>query len=178
MELLDMMRRRRSVRHYTGQPVSEEHIKTILQAGLLSASAKGARPWELVVIRDKAMLTKLALSRDNAANQRMPAEADVAIVVLCDSEKADTWVEDGASVMTNMHLMADALGLGSCWLQGHLRTASTGQTSDDYVRGLLSYPAKYKLLASLLVGCIVPEQHPASHELDSLPVDKIHYETF
>ncbi len=176
MELLEMMRNRRSVRHYTGEPVPEDKLQMILQAGLLSASAKGARPWELVVVRKKETLAKLALSRDNAANQRMTSEADVAIVVLCDSEKADTWVEDGSIVLTNMHLMADALGLGSCWLQGHFRTAANGQTACDYVHELLNIPAKYKLIGSLLVG--IPAQHADPYELDSLPMEKIHYEMF
>lgn len=176
MELLEMMRHRRSVRHYTGEPVAEEKLQMILQAGLLSASAKGGRPWELVVIRKKETLAKLALSRDNAPNQRMTSEADAAIVVLCDSEKADTWVEDGAIVLTNMHLMADALGLGSCWLQGHLRTAANGQSACDYVHSLLNIPPKYKLIGSLLVG--TPAQHADPYELDALPMEKIHYETF
>ncbi len=176
MNLLELMRNRRSVRHYTGEPVPEEKLQMILQAGLLSASAKGARPWELIVVRQKETLAKLALSRDNAANQRMTSEADVAIVVLCDSEKADTWVEDGSVVLANMHLMADALGLGSCWLHGHLRTAANGQSACEYVQDLLGIPAKYQLIGSLLVG--VPAQHAAPYELDSLPMEKIHYETF
>ena len=176
MELLDMMRNRRSVRRYTGEPVPEDKLLMILQAGLLSASAKGGRPWELIVVREKETLAKLALSRDNASNQRMTSEADTAIVVVCDSEKADTWVEDGSIVLTNMHLMADALGLGSCWLQGHFRTAADGQSACDYVHALLNIPAKYKLIGSLLVG--VPAEHAAPYELDALPMEKIHYEMF
>ncbi|MBR5488837.1 MAG: nitroreductase family protein, partial [Firmicutes bacterium] len=80
MELLELMRRRRSVRHYTGEAVPEDKLKMVLQAGLLSPSGKGARPWEFIVVRNKETLAKLALSRDNAHNQRMTAEADVAIV--------------------------------------------------------------------------------------------------
>ena len=87
MNLLELMRNRRSVRHYTGEPVPEEKLQMILQAGLLSASAKGARPWELIVVRQKETLAKLALSRDNAANQRMTSEADAAIVVLVTAKR-------------------------------------------------------------------------------------------
>lgn len=176
MELLDIMRHRRSVRKYTGKPVSEEHIKAILQAGMLAPSAKNRRPWEFIVIRDKEILRKLGLSRDNEANQKMAASADVAITVIGDAEEADTWIEDCAAVMTNMHLMADALGLGSCWLQGNGRVAADGRETNEYVRELLGYPEKYRILASVLVGDI--EEHPASYELSSLPMDKVHYEKF
>lgn len=176
MELLEIMRHRRSVRHFTGDAVPEDKLKTILEAGLLSASGKGRRPWELIVVRDKILLGELAKSRDNAANQRMTAEADLAIVVVCDSEKADTWVEDGSIVLANMHLMADALGLGSCWLQGHLRTAENGQSACEYVQNLLGIPSNFQLIGSLIVG--VPAEHGEPHKLEELPFEKVHENKF
>ena len=53
MELLEVMQRRRSVRLYTKEEVPEEKLNQILQAGLLSASGKGVRPWEFIVVRKK-----------------------------------------------------------------------------------------------------------------------------
>ncbi len=176
MELLEIMRHRRSVRHFTGEAVPEDKLKKILEAGLLSASGKGRRPWELIVVRDKILLGELAKSRDNAANQRMTAEADLAIVVVCDSEKADTWVEDGSIVLANMHLMADALGLGSCWLQGHLRMAENGQSTCEYVQNLLGIPSNFQLIGSLIVG--VPAQHMEPYKLEELPFEKVHENKF
>lgn len=176
MELLEIMRHRRSVRHFTGEAVPEDKLKKILEAGLMSASGKGRRPWELIVVRDKILLGELAKSRDNAANQRMTAEADLAIVVVCDSEKADTWVEDGSIVLANMHLMADALGLGSCWLQGHLRTAENGQSTCEYVQNLLGIPSNFQLIGSLVVG--VPAQHGEPYKLEELPFEKVHENKF
>ena len=40
MELIQMMQNRRSVRKYTGEPVGEEALKKVVQAGLLSESGK------------------------------------------------------------------------------------------------------------------------------------------
>lgn len=176
MELLELMRHRRSVRHYTGEPIQEEDLKKILQAGMLSASGKGRRPWEFILVRDKEMLKKLSLCREGAANQRMFLEAGAAIVILGESALADTWIEDCSSVMTNMHLMADALGLGSCWIQGRLRPAVDGQSTDAYVRQLLGFPEPYMLAATLVVG--VCQDHPAPYELEQLPSEKIHFEVF
>ena len=53
---------------------------------------------------------------------------------------ADTWVEDCSVAMTNMHLAADALGLGSCWVQARMRTAVDGTPSSDYVGRILDAP--------------------------------------
>lgn len=172
MDLLEIMRKRRSVRTYTGEPVSEENLEKILKAGLLSASGRAIRPWEFIVIREKAALRKMAAAR--AMGAKMLEGADCAIVVLGDEEKTDVWTEDCSIAMANMHLMADSLGVGSCWIQGRLREASDGRTTEAYARELLGYPENYRLEAILSLG--MPEQHPEARNLEELPMEKVHQE--
>lgn len=174
MELIEMMRTRRSVRKYTGESVSEEQLNMILQAGLLSASSKGSRPWEFIVVREKEMLTKMSACRVGAA--KMLEGADCAVVVVGDEQKGDVWIEDCSIAMTNMHLMADSLGLGSCWIQGRRREAADGSSTEDYLRKLLRFPENYRLEATLSIG--VPENHPEPYELARLNLSKIHREHF
>lgn len=174
MKLLEIMQNRRSVRKYTGERITDENIEEILQAGLLSASSRGFRPWEFIVVRDRKMLDKMASCRDGAAN--MLKGADTAIVVIADGDKSDVWIEDCSIVMSNMHLMADSLGIGSCWIQGRLRTAAEGGSTEDYLRGLLGFPQNRKLEAILSLG--MPEKHAPAYELNSLATDKIHWETY
>ncbi|MCI9596139.1 MAG: nitroreductase [Firmicutes bacterium] len=174
MDLLEIMRNRRSVRKYTQKPISDERIEKILQAGLLSASSRGIRPWEFILVRERETLEKMAACRDGAANMLKGAAA--AIVVIADAEKSDVWVEDCAIAMSNMHLMADALGVGSCWIQGRLRVAAGGGSTEDYLRQLLGFPERFKLEAILSLG--MSEKHPAAYELDTLLVKKAHEEQF
>ncbi|MBS6395581.1 MAG: nitroreductase family protein [Clostridiales bacterium] len=174
MELLELMKRRRSVRTYTGEAVPAEYKEKILQAGLLSASGRAVRPWEFILVCDKEMLTKMASAR--AAGAKMLEGADCAVVVIGDEEKTDVWTEDCSIAMTNMHLMADSLGVGSCWIQGRLREASDGRTTEAYVRELLGYPENYRLEAILSLG--MPKDHPKPHTLEELPTGKIHLEHF
>lgn len=174
MDLLEIMKNRRSVRTYTGEPVEEEKLEQILQAGLLSASGRAIRPWELIVVREKKILKKMAGAR--AMGAKMLEGADCAIVVLGDAEKTDVWTEDCSIVMTSMHLMADSLGVGSCWIQGRLREASDGRTTEDYLRDLLEYPDHLKLEAVLSLG--MPKDHPEAHTLEELAMEKIHWERF
>lgn len=77
MDLLEVMRNRRSVRTYTGEAVPEEKIEQILKAGLLSASGKNLKPWEFIVVHDKEVLAKLTKSR--AAGAAMIEHADCAV---------------------------------------------------------------------------------------------------
>ncbi len=174
MNLLETMLNRRSVRNYTGEKVSKEKLDKILQAGLLSASGRNRKPWEFVVVQKKETLEKLSHCRVGAA--KMLENAGCAILVFANPEKTDVWVEDCSIAMSNMHLMADYLGLGSCWIQGRLREAENGESTEEFCRRLLNVPEKYQLEAILSVGVL--ENHPKAYSLEELEMGKIHYETY
>lgn len=173
MELLEMLKNRRSVRTYTQEEVPDEKLTRILQAGLLSPSGRAIRPWEFIVVRKNETLQAMAGCREGAA--AMLREASCAVVVIADPEKTDVWVEDCSIAMANMHLMADSLGVGSCWIQGRLRSAGD-ITTEEYLRNLLHFPENYKLEAILSLG--MPKAHPEPRGIDDLPAVKIHKETY
>lgn len=101
--------------------------------------------------------------------------ANCAIVVIADVAKSDVWTEDCAIAMANMHLMADHLGVGSCWIQGRLRKADE-LTTDAYVRGILHYPDHYELEAILSLG--MAESRPKPHTVRELDTGRVHWEQF
>lgn len=174
VDVLAALHHRRSVRKYTGERIPDEKIERVLEAGLLAASGRGLRPWELVVVRERATLDALAQCR--AAGSQMLAGADAAVVVVADSAVADTWIEDCSIVMANMHLAADALGLGSCWIQGRMRDASDGRSTRGYVADVLGLPAGYEIEAILSLG--MPEAHPEPRTIDDALRAKVHRERF
>ena len=169
MSLLEMLQKRHSIRKYTDANISDQDLQTILQAGLLSASGRAARPWEFIVVRNKETLQKMSESRVGAA--KMLANANAAIVVIADESKTDVWVEDCSIAMS-----ASTLGIGSCWIQGRLRMTPNDTTTEDYLRDLLGYPADYRLEATLSLG--IPAEEKAQTELSALSADKIHYEKY
>lgn len=174
MSFLEILQNRHSVRKYTGEKIPDAALQQVIQAGLLSPSSRSICPWELIVVRDPQTLQKMSECREGAA--KMLAGASAAIVVIGDAEKSDVWVEDCSIVMSNMHLMADSLGLGSCWIQGRLRKAENGQSTEDYLREVLGYPAGYALEAILSLG--MPSTHPSKRELTDLPMNKVHFEQY
>ena len=174
MDILKTLLARRSVRQYTDEPIPEEKLKAILYAGLAAASSKNRRPWEFVLVQDRAMLDRLCGCRPGAGN--LLGKCTAAVVICADAEAVDVWVEDCASAMTQMHLAADALGVGSCWLQVRLRKAEDGRDTADVVRQALGIPAKYGVMAILTLG--MPASHPAPHTVDELLLEKIHREHF
>ena len=132
MEFIDMLKKRRSIRQYTKEAVTGEQLQLVINAGLLSPSSRSIRPWELIVVQNKDTLQKMSECRVGSA--KMLANASAAVVVIANAEKSDVWTEDCSIVMSNMHLMADSLGLGSCWIQGRLRETSDGQSTEEYLR--------------------------------------------
>ena len=174
MELLEIMRHRRSVRNFTGEEVTEVKLNAILEAGLLAASGKARYPWEFIVVRDKDTIKKMVECRNGGSAALM--EADVAIVVVADPEKTDVWTEDCSIAMTHMMLEADVVGLGSCWVQGRLREALDGRSTEEFLRELLGYPENYKLAAILALG--EPASYPGARKKEDLHMEKIHREKF
>ena len=174
MELLEVLEKRRSIRQYTGEAIPDEKLQKILAAGLLSPSSRGIRPWELIVVREKEILKEMSECRIGSA--KMLANASAAIVVVADEGKSDVWTEDCSIVMSNMHLMADSLDIGSCWIQGRLREAPDGRSTEDYLRNILGYPEEIRLEAVLSLG--IPAVNPERYSLDDIQESKVHYEKY
>ena len=170
-QMMETFLNRRSVRSYTGEAVPMEKLNTIIMAGLSSASSRAIRPWDLIVVRDKDKPIEMSGCRLKGSS-RMLAGADAAIVVVGDEERSDVWIEDCSVVMANMHLMASALGVGSCWIQGRDREAVDGETTEDFLRRILQFPSESRLLAILSLG--MPDEELPARTPESLPFNKVH----
>ena len=175
MDLMEMIRNRRSVRTYRKGEIKEEILRKVLEAGLLAPSGRNRQPWELIVVRDPQTLKQLSECRAGGA-ARMLASAAAAVVVTADSAKTDVWTEDCSNAMMLMHLTADAMGLGSCWIQGRLREAPDGRTAEGYVREILGYPEDFRLEAILSLG--LPEEHPEAKTAAKELEKKVHWERY
>lgn len=116
-ETLQDIKTRRSCRKYTNEPVAQEDLEAVLEAGTYAATGHGTQSPRMVVVRDPALLARL--SRMNAAVWGRSVDpfygAPVAVVVLAD-KKAPTGRQDAVLVMGNLMLAAHAVGLGSCWI--------------------------------------------------------------
>lgn len=164
MELLKLLQRRRSIRKYTDEHISDETLEKILQAGLLAPSSRAIYPVELVAVRDKEMLR--GLSECKAAGAAMLKNADAAIVVIGDTAKSDAWIEDCSITMTLMMLEATEQGVGNCWVQCRGRQTSEGTSTGERIKSLLDIPDNFGVLAILSLG--MPAEELAPRELPDI----------
>ena len=170
MELIDVMLKRRSTRKFNDEPVTKDELDKILQAALLAPTSMNRKPCNFMVIERKETLTDLANSKDHGAD--LINGADKAIVVVADTMVADTWIEDSSIALTYMHLMATELGLGSCWVQIHLRSKN-GKDSEEIVRDILKIDDHYRVVGIMALGH--SDDIPPARELADVDKNKVHF---
>jgi nitroreductase len=171
---LDLLRSRRSIRHYEDRPVEAEKIDLLVEAALRSPSSRGLNPWSFVVVRDKETLAALAQAKPHGAS--FLAGAPLAVVVCADPTVSDVWVEDASIATLVLHLAATDLGLGSCWIQLRKRDHAEGGSAGAYVVDKLGLPEGMEVLAIMAIGYPLEEKKPRLAE--SLQKDKVSWERF
>jgi len=117
MSLLELARKRYSVRKYEDRPVEEEKLQELLEVARVAPSAHNSQPTRLIVVREKTGLEKL---KKGAKVYGAP----LAIIVVGDSETA--WVRsydnkntvdiDASIITDHIVLAATELGLGTLWV--------------------------------------------------------------
>ena len=116
-ETLTTLKARRSCRAYKPEPIEEEKLDAILEAGTYAATGMGKQSPIILAVRDRALRDRL--SKMNAAV--MGADMDPfygapEVLVVLASRSVPTYVYDGSLVLGNMMNTAADLGVASCWI--------------------------------------------------------------
>ena len=145
-QFLRFLRRLKSVREYTTEPVSDEMIQDILDVGRWTASGGNRQPWHVLVIRDPEVKKKLG---DWGA--RPAATAAVVFLIVMQSEGPSL---DEGRIAERLCLGAAAHGLGSV-------VATLKNEGPDEVKKLLGIPADRRAVALVAVGHVDREARKA-----------------
>jgi nitroreductase len=112
--------RRRSIRKFTDQPVDEDILDLLLQAGMAAPSAMNCRPWEFVLVTEPQVLAQFR-KRLIFGNRNAPAA-----ILVCGNPSLSAnpaarlfWVQDCSAAAENILVAATSLGLGSVWVGIH-----------------------------------------------------------
>ncbi|HLW01736.1 MAG TPA: nitroreductase family protein [Ktedonobacterales bacterium] len=144
MNVSEAIRGMRAVRHFTAQPVPEETIRTILNAGRRAQSSKNTQPWQFVAIRDKETLKQL--SECGAFAQHL-AGAAFAVALISPNPAGF----DLGQATAFMQLQAWELGIGSC-------IASIYEP--ERAKSILGVPNDLHFTVALSFGYPDPAQQP------------------
>lgn len=145
-----------------------------MATALASPSGKNRRPWECILIREAAALQALADAKAHGADFLSTAPLAIAVAGL--PEVSDTWIEDCSIISINIQMAAQALGLGSCWVQIHKRKDREGEDSSRIACKLLGLPDSAEVLSVIALG-YSREERPAL-DVEQLSWSKAHRERF
>ena len=173
MDVLEAIKGRRSIRFFTDQPVSEEEVKTLIDAARHAPSAGNIQPWEFIIVRKAEIKDEVAVA---AGNQTFIEEAPVVIVVCADVDASESGygsrgttlycLQDTAAATQNILLTACSLGLGACWV---------GAFSEEEVKEILGIPDGVRPVAIIPVGRMTA--NPPKHSRRALN-EIMHHEKY
>jgi nitroreductase len=152
-EVLNAIRNRRTIRKFKSDPIDEEKIKMILEAGRWAPSFSNLQPWKFIVIRDQKMKKEVDRVAKETVLHLGINEAPVVICV-CVERRIDPLhaIETGAAATQNMALAGHSLGLGVGWI------GIWGTDAEIAIQKLFQLNETTRVVALLPIG--VPDESP------------------
>ena len=176
MDILEAMHNHRSIRKYKPDPVPEELLTEILEAGIRASSSGNMQTYSIVVTSDRALREKLF---EPHMEQSMVLDAPIFLTFCADFHRMRKWLElseapdnfdnfmsfmisaiDAVLVSQNVALAAEAKGLGICYLGSTLANC-------DAIGHILRLPPNVVPVVGFSLG--YPDEDPEPR--DRLPLD-------
>lgn len=169
--VLDTIRKRRTIRHYNDQDVSEEQINTLLEMAMSAPNRLNRQPWHFIVIRDGTLRKKVA---DLLGLHPYLEMAPVVIAPAARPALSTTWQMDISAAIENMLIAATSMGLGAAWVgePGSVLWAM----AEEMLHEALHIPKELDVRIPALIGIGYPdEERPPHGKHDRFDRTKIHY---
>lgn len=168
--LLALLKGRRSIRRYRPDPVPEEMVAQILEAGRWAPSASNRQPWSFIVVQDEKIRRQVAQHAAYFIIRWAHAGEAPLLIVLCGDARSRLYRqflhEDIGLTGGQMMLQAKALGLGTCWLGGVDRKA---------IADVLKLPEQIEVIGLLTVGFPAKEPPPTPRKALT---EIVHYDVY
>lgn len=152
--ILDVIRTRRSIRKMTDQPIPEETLQAVLEAGRLAPSWKNGQCWRLIVVKDPEK--RALIARESSRGDTMKI-APVVIVGCALPEQSGTdngqayYLVDMGIVLEHIILEATAQGLATCWI---------GIFNEALIKESLCIPDHVRVVNMVIMGYAAEERNP------------------
>lgn len=160
MTFLELAKERYSVRSFKNQPIEDEKLNIILEAGKYAPTACNNQPQKIYVVKSEEGRKKLSTV--------CPCTFDAPLILVIGYDKTRDWKNkrmpgygsgetDAAIVCTHMMLEAWEQGIGSCWV---------GWFNADDIASVLELPENIQVTALLPMGYPADDAKPMEiHEI-------------
>ncbi len=149
MDILNLIKNRRSVRKYSSKKISDEVLYSILEAGRWAPCAGNIQNSRFIVVRDFEKKRQIA---NACLEQEWIDEASVLVVVCSDTESVKKHyskkgkmyaIQNTSAAIENMLLCATGFGVGSCWI---------GAFSENELKDILEITDEIEIHAVISLG--------------------------
>jgi len=164
----DTIMERRSCKKFDpDKAVAKELIERVVNAGTWAATGKGQQAPIILAVTNKEMRDKLSKMNAKVLGSDIDPfyGAPVVLVVLSDKDACFTWKYDGSVVLANMMLMAEDLGLGSCWI--HRCEEEFNSEEGKEILKELGIEGNYEGIGHCVLGYPLGEKRPAAPRKDN-----------
>lgn len=172
--VLEIIKKRRSIRKFLNKPIEEEKVAKIIEAARYAPSATNKQPWRFVVITNKELISKIVENCLGFINRF--AKSAPCLVIGCYEKQqsiikqlankiigVDFGLVDVSIALEHMVLEAEELELSSCWI---------GWFNEGKLKQLIKEIGKsWSIIAVLAIGYHDKSYKPKIRKL--LPVEKI-----
>jgi len=163
MEIWEGIRKKRAIRKFKEEPLKDDEIERILDAGRRSQSSKNSQPWDFIALRDREMLEKLSKTGDFMGHVAGAALC-VAIVTAAPGERWAWHMFDAGQSASYMQLAGWDLGIGSC--------LGTVYNTDE-ARELLGLPDDKLCTIVISFGYPADDQRPGMGKAGRRSLDEV-----
>ena len=151
MDIIEEIKSRRSIRKFSAEPVSDQQIDRILEAGRWAPSGLNNQPWRFAVVKDRGLITEIAKLTHYG---KVVLGAQVLLPVFIATEKIyhrEKDIQGIGACLQNMLLEIHSLGLGAVWLGEIIK-------SNLPIKQLLGLGNDLELMAVIALGW--PDERP------------------
>jgi len=156
---MKLLKGRRSIRRYRDEPVPDDLLETVLEAGRWAPSASNRQPWDFVVVRDPEIRAAVAEHAAYFFIKWAHVEEAPVIIALCGDARNPVYRqflhEDIGLAGSQMMLQAAALDLGTCWVGGLDR---------DAIGQILKVPSHVEVVGLLTLGFPAEDPEPPARK--------------
>ena len=117
--VIEALKSRRSIRRFKKEQITDQELRTVLEAGTWAPTAMGLQdPW-IVAVQNPDLMQRIAKLNAEVWGRDVNPFYGAPTYVLVFASRPEKWangVPDASLVLGNMMNAAHAIGLGSCWI--------------------------------------------------------------
>ncbi|MFW9917729.1 MAG: nitroreductase family protein [Candidatus Thorarchaeota archaeon] len=150
MDIMSLIQKRRSIRHFKDEAIPKEDVEKLLEAARWAPSAGNRQPLEIIIVESTSQKRQLT---EAALQQRFIEAAPVVFAFCADLDRSSARygtrgsslyaIQDAAAATQNVLLTAASLGLGTCWV---------GAFDEKRAAKVLKLPSNVRPLAIVPIG--------------------------